>query len=219
VSESLLGVAELAAAWSPSADNLAADLAVTALAAEPLAVARYRALGIPEDIMAQSLADVGVKLSTYGARADLPWLVQVMRADVLAFGRLQFERKTIDGVRPLHIPNGGPLTPDEIDNSLTAARAFLGDEPMVCTSWMLDPLVQTLPAHSNVAAFARRFTVEEGVRSVEADRSVANFVFRLPLEEALALPASALTTSVERLVHGHLASGAHWSEPRGRLTA
>jgi hypothetical protein len=219
MSASLLGVEELAAASSAAADDVAADLAAAALASEPLAVARYRALGIPDDIMAQSLADVGVKLSTYGATADLPWLVQVMRGDVLAFGRLQFERKTIDGTRALHIPNGGPLTAEAIDSSLAAGRAFLGDEPLVCTSWLLDPLVQTLPEHSNIAAFARRFTVDEVVRSEEADRSVANFIFRRPLAEVLALPTSALKSSVERLVHAHLSSGAHWSEPKGRLTA
>jgi hypothetical protein len=218
VSASLLGVADLAAASSAFADDLAADIAAAALAAEPLAVARYRELGIPDDITAQSLADVGRKISAYGATVDLPWLVSVMRGDVLAFGRIQLERKTVDGARALHIPEGGPLDPDEIDRSLAAGRAFLGDDPVVCTSWLLDPLLLELPAQSNIAAFARRFTVDEVVRSEEADHAVAKFVFRLPLAEALALPPAVLKTSVERRVYTHLRSGAHWSEPRGILT-
>lgn len=218
MSESLLGVDDLAAASSAGADGLAADIAAAALAVEPLAVARYRALGIPDDITAHSLADVGRKISAYGATVDLPWLVQVMRGDVLAFGRIQLERKTVDGARALHIPEGGSLGAEEIDSSLAAGRAFLGEETVVCTSWLLDPLLQELPAQSNIAAFARRFSVSEVVRSEEADHAVAKFVFRLPLAEVLALPSDALTTNAQRLVHRHLAAGAHWSEPRGILT-
>lgn len=217
MSGSLLGLAEVGAGSSAPADDLASDIAAGARALEPLAVARYRELGIPDDVMAHSLADVGRKISAYGPTVDLPWLVRVMRADVLAFGRIQLERTTVDGVRALHLPEGGSLSAEEIDRSLAAGRAFLGSEPVVCTSWLLDPLLGELPARSNIAAFARRFAVGEVVRSEEADHAVAKFVFRLPLAEVLALPAEALTTSVQRLVHSHLSAGTHWSEPRGLL--
>ena len=139
---------------TPRLDDPAADIAAAALAIEPLAVARYRALGIPDDITADSLADVGRKISAYGATVDLPWLMRVMRGDVLAFGRIQLERQTVDGSRALHIPEGGPLHADEIDRSIEAGRAYLGDDPVVCTSWLLDPLLQQLPQQSNIAAFA-----------------------------------------------------------------
>ncbi|RIJ51212.1 hypothetical protein DZG00_09770 [Clavibacter lycopersici] len=241
MSASLLGVAGTAAADPALADVMAAALdsgdadalgsaarmspapltaaaiAGAVLALEPRAIARHRALGIPEEVTARSLADVGRKLDAYGAAVDLPWLVRVLRGDVLAFGRIQLERETVDGSRALHIPEGGPLVADELDRSLAEGRAYLGADPVVCTSWLLDPLLRELPEPSNIAAFARRFRVDEVVRSAEADASVARFVFRRPLPEVIALPADARLSRLQALVLGHLRSGAHWSEPRGLL--
>jgi hypothetical protein len=205
-----------AARMSPTPLTVSA-IAGAALALEPRALARHRALGIPDEVTARSLADVGRKLDAYGATVDLPWLVRVLRGDVLAFGRIQLERATVDGSRALHIPEGGPLIADELDRSLEEGRALLGADPVVCTSWLLDPLLRELPEPGNIAGFARRFRVDEVVRSAEADRSVARFAFRRPLPEVVALPADARLSRLQALVLGHLRAGGHWSEPRGLL--
>jgi hypothetical protein len=98
-------------------------LAPALVAVVPDALARHRTLGVPREVTEATLADVGRKIEAYGATVDVPWLVGLMRGDVLALGRLQFERATgDDGSRAIHIPEGESLRPDLVDASLAEAR-------------------------------------------------------------------------------------------------
>jgi hypothetical protein len=195
------------------------DLANALLAVEPESVARYESLGIPPDTTRSTLADVGRKLDTYGTAADRPWLVSLLRGDVLAFGRLQFEREVDAAGRALHIPNGGPLTPAAVDHSIGLSREFFGPSGIHCTSWLFDPALLALPETSNIAAFVHRFDVGPVEPSLEASESAARFVFRRPLADVLDPTLVVPKSRVERIVVEHLRSGAHWSEPRSTLRA
>ncbi len=226
----LPGVAPLAEG-SPSVDALRAavrgeadapesvgSLAPALVAVVPDALDRHRALGVPPEVTEATLADVGGKIAAYGATVDVPWLVGLMRADVLGLGRLQFERQTAgDGSRAIHIPEGGSLRPELVDASLARARAMFGDGTLVCTSWLLDPTLLRLPATSNIVAFARRFDVEPAEPGHEGDEAAAKFVFRRPLAEVLDPAVVTPRTTLEHLVADHLRAGHHWSEPRGTL--
>jgi hypothetical protein len=192
-------------------------LAPALVAVVPDALERHRALGVPEDVTAATLADVGVKIDAYGATVDVPWLVGLLRGDVLALGRLQYERETTDEGRAIHIPEGGSLRPELVDASLAEARGFFGDGTMICTSWLLDPTLLQLPETSNIVAFARRFDLEATDPGHEGDEAAAKFVFRRPLAEVLDPSAVVPRTTLERLVANHLRAGRHWSEPKGTL--
>lgn len=184
---------------------------------EPLAVNRYKCLAIPIGVTQASLADVGRKIRVYGAAAELPWLVGLLRGDVLTLGRLQFERTLKAGTRAMHIPEGRPLQRAVVDASLASARTYFGDDPIVCTSWLLDPSLEALPATSNIVNFAQRFEIGAFNADEEADLAVAKFVFKRPLQEILDPNKFVPSTSVQRLVIARLRAGFHWSEPRGTL--
>jgi hypothetical protein len=193
------------------------SLAAALVAVVPDALERHDALGVPRGVTEATLADVGGKIDAYGATVDVPWLVGLMRGDVLGLGRLQFERETTDEGRAIHIPEGVSLRPDLVDASLAEARAVFGDGTLICTSWLLDPALLQLPATSNIVAFARRFDVEPADPGHEGDEAAAKFVFRRPLSEVLDPAIVTPRTTLERLVADHLRSGRHWSEPRGTL--
>lgn len=201
----------------PVRDVLPALVAVT-----PEALERHRRLGVPEDVSRDTLADVGRKVRAYGATTDIPWLVGLLRADVVALGRLQLERVAEPTGRAVHIPEQGPLDPAQVDDALGRARAMFGPGPMTCTSWLLDPTLRTgLPPSSNIVRFAERFAVDPDADPEEhpgaGDAAVAKFVFRRPLAEVLDPEAVVPRTRLERLVADHLRAGGHWTEPRGVL--
>ena len=190
----------------------------------PEAVERHRRLGVPADVTRDTLADVGRKLRAYGATTDVGWLLGLLRADVLALGRLQFERLPGPAGRAVHVPEQGPLDPPRVTAALQRAAAELGPGALVCTSWLLDPALPAgLPVQSNIVRFAARFTTPAaeagppGGEPTPADHAVAKFVFRRPLAEVLDPAAVVPRTRLEHLVVEHLRSGRHWSEPCGVL--
>jgi hypothetical protein len=125
----------------------------------------------------------------------------------------------------MHIPEGDSLSPSSVDDALAKARAWFGDDQIVCTSWLLDPGLHELGEQSNIVKFAGRFDlvetdVEPGRRDEanrEADHDVCRFVFRRPVPEVLDANLVTATTSLQRLVAARLRSGQHWAEPRGLL--
>ena len=222
-------LAELAAALDadpvPRLSALTAPEALPALVALlPAAQERHRRLGIPPDVTRDTLADVGRKLRVYGAAADVPWLLTLLRGDVVALGRLQFERVAEPDGHAVHVPEQGPLDPPRVDAALRRAAAELGARSFTCTSWLLDPTLQALPATSNVVRFAARFTVPPhdppppGGEPTHDDLEVVRFVFRRPLVEVLDPALTVGRTRLEHLVLEHLRAGRHWTEPRGTLT-
>lgn len=180
--------------------------------------ARFAALGFGPDVAAATLADVPRKLAAYGTTGpvaiDVRWLRGLARADVVALGRLQFERTARDGRHAVHVPEGGPLTDAGLDASFAAARELLGAGGFSCHSWLLDPLLGALGPDSGVVRFARRFSVATVGRDADADRAVAKFVFR-DTPEAVRSGASAPRTRLARLVADQLRGGGHWAQPLG----
>lgn len=209
----------------PAPPTVRAPEAVPGLAAlVPEAVARHRRLGVPADVTRDTLADVGRKLRAYGAGTDVGWLLGLLRADVLALGRLQFERLPGPAGRAVHVPEQGPLDPVRVTDALQRAAGELGPGPVVCTSWLLDPALPAgLPAQGNIVRFAARFVVPPahapapGGDPTPGDHAVAKFVFRRPLADVLRSAAVVPRTRLEHLVVDHLRSGHHWSEPCGVL--
>lgn len=193
----------------------------------PAVLARHRRLGLPDDVSRATLADVGRKVGTYGEGIDAEWLLALLRADVVAVGRLQVERVASAHGRALHVPEGDPLDVRAVHDSVVRADALLGAAPITCTSWLLDPwLGRVLPPGSGIVAFASLFRLEAapapdpGGAPTSSDREVARFVLRRPLEELLepggAPPVDVERwTSLQRLVLERLRSGEHWREPRG----
>jgi len=190
----------------------------------PEILERFAQLGFGPQVADDTLADIDRKVAIYGSPEnsevgiDPGWLLGLARADVIALGRLQFERLVGPRGRALHIPEDGPLDPAAVEESLARARELLGDEPLGCTSWVLDPLLsEFLGPGSRLVAFAERFDVQPAVRGIDADRAVAKFVFRRSPSTVLDGHDVHPRTRLERHVAAHLRSGAHWSEPFGRL--
>ncbi|WP_454050087.1 hypothetical protein [Cellulomonas sp. Marseille-Q8402] len=202
-----------------------AELLPVLVALVPAALDRFAAAGVPPDLTAATLLDVGRKVRTYGTGTSTGWLVGLLRADVVGIGRLQFARLPEDGEHAVHVPETGPLEPALVDDALTRAADWFGSGAFSCRSWLLDDLLPgALRPTSNIVQFARRFTVRDpaarpptGGGATEADHLVVRFVFRRPLDEVLDPRTTVPRGTVQELVAGTLRAGGHWTEPRGSL--
>jgi len=160
---------------------------------------QYTAYGISEDILMDTLGDIVRWLKTWSDLksdlflGELPWLQWHMRFNLFQLGRLQFRMgeagadipdanvRQGDPVLEIHIPNAGPLTPEECENSIAMAKAFFAKyfpefdwKVFICHSWLLDDtLAQFLPANSNILKFQKQFTLVEKHRS----DSILGYVF------------------------------------------
>jgi hypothetical protein len=111
--------------------------------------ALYRTRGIPDDVLAATMADVGRHFTIHRARhetggmAGQDWLMQHARGVIYQLGRLQFARAQLGGSTSrgmqaagiaceqgepalgVHIPGYlGPFPPEACDASFAQARAF-----------------------------------------------------------------------------------------------
>ncbi len=201
-------------------DEVTEEVLLAALVAVvPEALERHVAQGIVAEATAAGLRDVGRKARAYGVRTVLPWVLSILRGDVIELGRLQVERVPGPNGYGLHIPEGGPLTADVVSDSLARIRTVLGDVPLVCSSWILDPALQEDLPTGNLAAFARRFAIEvaDDPNAGSGSDAVVKFVFHRPLAEVMDEDAVVPTTSLERAVARRLRSGYLWTQPIGRL--
>ena len=195
------------------------DEIVRALAAlVPDARERQRRASIPEATTLATLRDVGRKHRLYGAATVLPWLLGILRGDVLEVGRLQVERRAGAHGHALHVPESGALSPSLVDDALSRAAAVTGARAFSCTSWLLDPRIGSALPASNIAKFAARFRlVDSGEATAVASAEAAKFVFRRSpadvLDPALVTP----NTSLEQLVASTLRGGDDWAAPVGVL--
>ncbi|UXM90090.1 acyltransferase domain-containing protein [Paenarthrobacter sp. JL.01a] len=187
-------------------------------------------LGISSAVSAASLADVGLQLrinrrvhgrfglDTWG------WLTLHMAGNLFRLGRLQFHLVPADGaasgwVLGVHIPEDGGLSPALVDESFAQARAFFTrhfpDKPAAvatCDSWMLDPYLSERLPNSNIASFARRFTVD---RCTDAPTDAVYFTFRQRgLVDLDKLPRE---TSLQRVVLQRIDDGGTWQLGHGHL--
>lgn len=216
---------ELRTALAADAPPAGLDISVEAFLAAlpqllPAARARHRDLGLSAAVSRDTLRDVGRKLRLYGGSVPVPWLVAVLRADVVSLGRLQLSRLPGDAGHDVHVPELGPLLPGLVDESLRRATAELGATAFTCTSWLLDPFVAEELPDSNIARFAARFAVPAvarpvGPRPTADDAEVARFVFRRPVTDVLDGRRVTPRTRLERLVVRHLRAGEHWTVPQG----
>lgn len=192
-------------------------------------------LGISPAVSAASLGDVGLQMRInrrVHGRFGLDtwsWLTLHMAGNLFRLGRLQFHLvRNSDGAEQqhgsewelgVHIPEDGGLSPALVDASFTEARGFFpryfADKPAdtaTCDSWMLDPyLVERLP-DSNIASFARRFTLD---RCTVAPTDAVYFTFRQRgLHDLDELPRE---TSLQRVVLERIDDGGTWQLGHGHL--
>lgn len=189
----------------------------------------HRDHGVAGAVSWATLADLGRNLAIdrrmhgEGWPVMQSWLTLHSRGGLYQLGRLQYQRG--DTAIGLHVPEAGPLTPEEVTTSLDAARAFFPrhfpDERYTafsCGSWLLDPqLREYLPEDSNIVRFQQRFELEpyEEPEGIDADTEVLRFVFRsltTPLDQ---LPRR---TALQRAIVDHLRAGGHWCWRRGRFS-
>lgn len=198
------------------------------VAAVPEVAAWHAGRGVPAEISAATLTDLGqqvwvhrLTLGTFGLHTH-GWLTIAWSGALYWLGRLQFNLQPEDGgwVLSTHIPQSGPLTPDSVDEAFTAARQFFAthfpDHPVrdiVCESWLLDPALSTVLPGSNLSAFQRRWQPTGARYNGEAD--VLFFVFnRRSATDFADLPAD---TTLRRAIRDRLISGQGWSSVAGRL--
>lgn len=144
----------------------------------------YASKGYSEKLFLAAMSDTRFKLLECRRVYDvwgtfvLFWYPGFYRMTRFKLGRLQYDvMRQKDGDIPgfvregdpvlnCHIPSSGPLLSDEVNASLRMAYDFLpesrvdGALAVQCNSWLLyPPLVEKLPADSNIRRFADRFTV------------------------------------------------------------
>ncbi|MFC7622281.1 acyltransferase domain-containing protein [Microlunatus sp. GCM10028923] len=184
----------------------------------------HTAQRIPDDVSWRSLSDLGqqvwVHRLTYGSFGlhTYGWLRVAWSAALYWLGRLQFdlERDRADDawVLSTHIPRTGPLTPESVDESFTAAAAFFAehfpDQPAArfyCGSWLLDPeLSKGLPAESNMARFQGRWRLRDNPREADGDALFFTFARRGDVD----LDSLPQDTTLQRLIVDRLRAGDHW---------
>lgn len=139
-------------------------------------LAEYRRRGIPRAIALASLADLGRQVALCRMVHGRPglhtagWVARGFTGGTLRVGRLAYTLEPCpwapsSHVLGVHIPEDGPLTPEAVDESFTAAvplaRSAYPEADIValtCVSWLLDPgWSDRLGPDSRIVRFARRF--------------------------------------------------------------
>ena len=213
--------------------------AVVLVSLVPQAEVRYRTRGIPQGIIDGTLWDIGQQVDVHrrihgrwGISAT-SWLAHHVQARIAHLGRLQFTLDTHwfepaaglgvhqgDAVLGVHIPDDGPFPTEACEDSFARAADFFPTHHpefdwrgFTCVSWLLDPeLAQRLPEDSNIVAFQRRFTRQDGFRH-ECDDAVT-FTFRTTDTDPDRLPRE---TSLQRAIVDHLRAGGAWAVCAGSI--
>lgn len=161
---------------------------------------RYAEKGIDEQILLDTLSDIGIWLDVWTELkgelylGELSWLRRHLEMRLFRLGRLQFcmaecehdcpeyNLKKGDPIIEVHIPADGPLTPAECERSLAQAREFFAKyypdydyRCFTCHSWLLDPtLGKLLSEDSNIIRFQKMF---ENAANDPSD-SILRYVFK-----------------------------------------
>jgi hypothetical protein len=203
------------------------------LVTAPEAAAFHASRGVPEDVSAATLADLGQQVHvhrlTFGEFGlHTQWWVNLVWSGFLyRLGRLQFnialelqpEGET-EWVLSTHIPMSGPLPPTSVDESFAAATAFFAahfsDYPtrwFHCRSWLLDPTLSELLPQSNLAAVERRWALYG-----PAEPGVEDLLFFVFQRRGQVDPASLpRDTALRRVAVECIVSGRGWNVYNGRL--
>lgn len=205
-------------------DGLVALMALVAVAED--VQREHVRRGVPDEISWKSLSDLGQQVhvhrlvhGSFGLSSQ-SWCAANYTGRLLWMGRLQFSLESDNDeatggtgahVLAVHIPESGPLTPKEIDDSLTMARqiaipAFADYDPHVVTlhSWLLDPAINArLNPDSNFVQFTRRFELYGESR--DAFRDALFFGFHIePHGKDIDVDALPQQTSLQRALVSQL---------------
>ncbi len=198
--------------------------------------AKYRELGIPEEILLDTLDDITVWTDTWSgikgelALGQLDWLSHHVGLKIFKLGRLQFYFGKLksdipeigasagDAALDIHIPAVGKLDIDECKKSLELAlgffRKYFPDFDFgcfICHSWLLDDtLKEYLPSDSNIIRFGDMFTKTVA----DDDNAIIRYMFEWDTTEenlSTRVPKSAtaakIKEAVERGVQFHVTFG------------
>jgi len=204
------------------------DMAVLAcqLEAAALYYDRYLQKGVPSRILVDTLKCfsrfLGETFTMTGQwKFDRDWWTWRQVSGLLfRIGELEYEMLPETGEISLHIPSDAVFTPENVDASLAAAKAFFAeffpgfvDARYVCHSWLLSPqLKELLPANSNIVSFQNRFAITH----VEPDnRDFIGWLFRVSDNTAVEeLPEN---TSLQKKTKQLLLAGGNIGEAGGIL--
>jgi len=195
----------------------------------PDLVAFHRSRGVPDDVSAATLRELGQQLHvhrlTFGEFGlhTYGWLAHTWSGSLYWLGRLQFNLELLAEGRvcSTHIPRSGPLDPAPVDAAFSRAARFFPthfpDRPVTdfwCRSWLLDPaLAAALDPASNMARFQSRWRLYGEPMPGDDDALFFCFARRGEVDPA-ALPRE---TSLQRAILDRWAAGGHWSVRDGRL--
>jgi hypothetical protein len=204
------------------------------LVTAPEAAACHASRGVPGDVSAATLADLGqqayvhrLTYGEFGLHTHL-WVNLVWSGFLFRLGRLQFNLalEQPDGlpewVLSTHVPADGPLPPATVDESLAMATAFFAthfsDYParwFHCRSWLLDPTLSEQLPESNLARFQRRWS-----RYGPAEPGVDDLLFFVFQRRGQVEPTSLPTdTALRRMAADRLVNGRGWHVFNGKLPA
>ncbi len=181
---------------------------------------KYKAIGIGNDVLMDTLADIPRWLDTWSDLksglylGELEWLSHHLGAKLFKLGRLQFcfaDRyefpsigiKKGDTVIDVHIPADGPLSIDECKKSLDFAREFFAKfypdykwDVFTCHSWLLGKdLADILGDNSNIIKFQRLFTIED---QFESD-AILSYTFRWKIKREDMADAEATSSFAKKV--------------------
>lgn len=166
---------------------------------------RYEEIGIPKNILIDTLKDVVVWCETWSLvkgelyLGELGWLTRHLKMRLFKLGRLQFcmgksdrdipefNIKNGDNVLEVHIPTGDRLDACECEKSFAAAKEFFAKyfpdfkyTVFTCHSWLLDPtLKKYLSENSNIIKFGDMWT-----RTANDDsNALIRYIFRWDANE------------------------------------
>ena len=114
--------------------------------------------------------------------------------------------KADEPVINMHIPSSGvPLTKERYENAFSLAKAFFADKiarqdvPFVCSSWLLDPIHESiLPESSNILAFKREFTI------ISSSGGLGENLWRIFGTDEKNAERLSASTSLQRAYRNHL---------------
>lgn len=158
----------------------------------------YRIRSIDDEIYYDTFTDIQIwcmqcmrDFGEYGIE-EYNWLQEHVQLRLFRLGRLQFQpfsfdrdivvyhRKIVKNqiVLNVHIPAGGPLLEEAVEESFELARAFFrGISPVfICHSWLLDPVLsEILNPESNIIQFQSHFYIYDvDKKSMEAEQRIFN---------------------------------------------
>lgn len=148
------------------------------------------------------------------------WTWRQLSMRIFRIGQLEYELSGDSHSVSIHIPSDSVITPENVDESIRQAKAFVADNfpdyadaPFGCESWLLSPaLLPYLKEDSRIRSFRERFML---IHIDPEPNDVWEWLFASPNDTPVEhLPER---TSLQRKVKNHLLSGGSIGVARGIL--